>query len=122
MIIKVKGKISASDLHEVVDKLSSYFQKHGIEEFIAVDIDLKPFSKEIQLPISLSSEKGEEIKSLEIRKSKSGELELTETTLNNSCMAFPLGSISPGELMRRIWPLYLLGFVLLIFYLIWFKA
>ncbi|AIL12739.1 hypothetical protein IM40_03080 [Candidatus Paracaedimonas acanthamoebae] len=122
MIIKIEGKISASEFHKVVDILSSYFQKHGVEEFIAVDIDLKPFHKEIQLPISLSGETGKEIKSLEIRRSKSGELKLTETTVNSSWMTVPFGSVSPGELMMRLWPLYLVGFGLLILYLMWFKA
>ncbi|OJX12892.1 MAG: hypothetical protein BGO77_08205 [Caedibacter sp. 37-49] len=122
MIIKIEGKFSAYELHNVVDILSSYFQKHGIEEFINIDIDLKPFSKEVKLPISLSSETGREIKSLEIKKSKSGELKLTEITANNSWMTSPLGSISSGELMTQIWPLYVLGIVILIVYLIWFEA
>ncbi len=122
MFIKIDGKISTSDLHNVVDILSSYFQKHRVEEFINVDIDLKPFSKEIKLPICLFSETGREIKSLEIGKSKSGELKLTEITVNNSWISSPLGSFSPGELMMKIWPLCVLGTALLIVYLIWFKA
>jgi len=120
MLIKIKGKLSASDLHNVIDFLSSYFQKHGIEDFIEIDIDLKPFSKAIQMPASLSDEKGREIRSLEITKSKLGELKLTETTLDNSWMTSPLDSVSPGELLMRVWPLYLIGFGLLILYLIWF--
>ncbi|MBN9413521.1 MAG: hypothetical protein J0H12_06340 [Candidatus Paracaedimonas acanthamoebae] len=122
MIIKIEGKVSASDLHKVVDILSIYFQKHGVEEFIKVDIDLKPFSKEIQLPVTFSSEKGGEIESLVIKKSKGGDLEIIEAPSNNSWMTSPFGSISPGELMKSIWPLYLLLFFLFISYFLWIKA
>ena len=120
MLIEIKGKLSASDLRKAVDILSSYFERHEVEEFVEVDIDLKPFSKAIQMPTSLSDEKGREIKSLKIMKSKSGELKLEEATLDNSWMAFPLGSVSPGELMMRIWPLYLIALALLALYLVWF--
>jgi hypothetical protein len=120
MLIEIKGKLSASDLHKTLDILSAYFQKHGIEDFVEIDIDLKPFSKAIQMPTSLSDEEGREIKSLKIVKLKSGELKLEETALDNSWMTFPLDSVSPGELIMRVWPLYLIGLTLLILYLIWF--
>ena len=119
MFIEIKGKLSVSDLHKVVDILSSYFSRHKVEEFVAVDIDLKPFSKTTQMPISLSNKKGRQIKSLKIVKLKSGELNLTETTANNTWMTFPLGSVAPGELMVRIWPLYIIGLFALILYLMW---
>lgn len=119
MLIEIKGKLSANDLHKVIDILSSYFQTHDIEEFVEVDIDLKPFSKAIKMPASLSDEKGREIRSLKIIKSKSGELKLAETALDNCWMTYPLNSIPEGELIMRVWPLYLIGPVLLILYLIW---
>jgi hypothetical protein len=90
MLIEIKGKFSTSDLHKVIDILSSYFQKHGVEEFVEIDIDLKPFSEAIQMPASLSDENGKEIRSLTIIKSKSGELNLSETALDNVWMTTPL--------------------------------
>jgi len=119
MLIEIKGKLSSTDLYKVIDILSSYFQKHGIEEFVEIDIDLKPFSKAIQMPASLSDEKGREIRSIEITKSNSGELKLKEEALDNSWMSHPLESISPGESIMRVWPLYIIGLVLLIAYLGW---
>lgn len=72
------------------------------------------------MPASLSDAKGREIKSLKITKSKTGELKVTETASDNSWMKDPLGSVPPGELMARAWPLYLIVFALIIAYLIWF--
>jgi len=117
MLIEIKGKLSPTDLHKVIDILSAYFQNHGIKEFVEIDIDLKPFNQAIQMPTSLSDEKGREIRSIEIAKSKSGELKLKEISLDNAWMTYPLGSIPEGELLMRVWPLYLIGFVLLILYL-----
>lgn len=110
MLIEIKGKLSSSDLRKVIDILEAYFKRHGIDNFVEVDIDLKPFSKAIQMPTSLSDSQGKEIRSLNITKTKSGELKLKEGALDNAWMSFPLGSISPGELMWRIWPLYVLVF------------
>lgn len=121
MLIEIKGKLSSTDFHKVIDILSSYFQKQGIEEFVEIDIILKPFNKVIQMPVSLSNEEGKEIKSIEITKSKSGELKLKEQALDNSWMKYPLDTLSPGELIIRVWPLYAIGVVLLILYIFWKK-
>lgn len=120
MLIEINGKLSASELHTVVDILSAYFQKHGINEFVEIDINLKPFSKAMQMPASLSDEQGREINSLKIIKSKTGELKIAETALDNSWMQHPLGSVPPGELIMLAWPLYLIGIALLILYFILF--
>ena len=119
MLIEIKGKFSAVELHKAMDVLSSYFQKKGIEEFVEIDIDLKPISKSIQMPASLSDEEGREIRSIEITKSKSGELKLKEKALDNSWMKHSLGTLSPGDLIISIWPLYTGLAVLYILYLGW---
>lgn len=64
--------------------LSIYFQKKEINEFVEVDIDLKPFNNDIQAPCSLSDENGKEIRSIEITKLKSGQLKLREKALDNT--------------------------------------
>lgn len=110
MLIEIKGKLSPADLHKVVDILETYFKSHGVEDFVEIDIDLKPFSKTIQMPTSLSDAQGKEIRSLKITKTKSGKLELNEEALDNTWMSTPLGTPSPGELMWRIWPLYVIVF------------
>ncbi|OJW53337.1 MAG: hypothetical protein BGO67_01130 [Alphaproteobacteria bacterium 41-28] len=119
MLIEIKGKLSPSDLHTVIDLLSSYFQDHGIKEFVEIDIDLKPFSQAVQMPASLSDEKGREIRSIEITKSKTGELKLKEKSLDNSWMTNTLGTESPGGYVMRAWPLYVIGLGLLMLYLGW---
>ncbi|MBA3813877.1 MAG: hypothetical protein H0X26_05235 [Alphaproteobacteria bacterium] len=119
MLIEIKGKLSSADLYKLVEILSSYFQKKGVEEFVDIDIGLKPFSKSIQLPASISDDEGREVRSIKITKSKLGELELRENSVDNTWMTTPLGTFSPGELVMRVWPLYLTGFGLLMFYLIW---
>lgn len=108
MLIEIKGKLSPSDLHKVVDILEAYFKGHGVEDFVEVDIDLKPFSKTIHMPISLADDQGKEIRSLEITKTKSGDLKLKESAVDNTWMNSPLESIPPGDLIWRIWPLYVL--------------
>lgn len=119
MLIEIKGKLCSSDLHKVIDLLSSYFQKHGIKEFVEIDIDLKPFSQAIQLPTSLADDKGREIRSIQITKLNSGKLNLREKALDNTWMTNTYNRIPQGELMLRIWPLYVLGFTLLILFLGW---
>lgn len=119
MLIEIKGKLSTVDLHKVIDILSFYFQKKGVEEFIEIDIDLKPISKSIKMPKSLSNEEGREIRSIEITKSKSGELKLKEKALDNTWMKHSLDTLPPGNLIISIWPLYALGFGVLILYLGW---
>ena len=121
MLIEIKGKFSADDLHEVIDILSSYFQEQGIEEFVAVDIDLKPFSKTIQAPASISDAQGREIRSLEITKTKSGTLELKENAVDNTWIKNPFGTQDPGELTTHTWLLYVIALGLFILYLIWDK-
>lgn len=119
MLIEIKGKLSSTDLHAIVDILSIYFKDQGIEEFVEVDIDLKPFSKILQAPASLADKKGREIKSIKITKSKSGELQLQENAVDNTWMENSLGTQSPGELIAGPWILYLIGIGLLILYLAW---
>ncbi|MBX9620940.1 MAG: hypothetical protein K2X28_02755 [Alphaproteobacteria bacterium] len=119
MLIEIKGKLSAVDLHKVMDILSSYFQKKGFEEFVEIDIDLKPISKSIKMPVSLSDAEGKEIRSIEITKSKSGELKLKEKALDNTWVKRSLDTLSPGNLIISIWPLYALGLGALILYLAW---
>ncbi len=118
MLIELKGKLSASDLHNAIDILDAYFKKHGIKSFVETDIDLKPFSDAIQMPASLSNEQGKEIRSLTITKTKSGKLEFKKHKLDNTWMSTPLETLSPGSLMFSIWPLYVLIFIL--FFLWWY--
>jgi hypothetical protein len=122
MLIEVKGKISAAEFSKVIDVLSTYFKKHHIEDFVEIDIDLKPFHKDIQLPCSLSNDQGKEIRSLEITKLKSGEFKLKELALDNTWMTNTLDTSSPGDLMLRVWPLYVIGLGLLLLYLCWTKG
>jgi len=119
MFIEIKEKLSAAELRKAMDMLSSYFQKKGIEEFVEIDIDLKPFNKSTQMPTSLSDEEGREIRSIEITKSKSGELELEEKSLDNTWVKSSLGTLSPGNLIISIWPLYVIGLAMLALYLAW---
>ncbi len=96
-----------------------YFQKKGIEEFAEVYIGLKPFDKDMQTLISLPDEKGNEIREIEITKLKSGEIKLREKAFDNTWMKNTLDTFAPGELIMRIWPLYIIGLGLLILYLGW---
>jgi hypothetical protein len=119
MLIEIKGKFFSNELQGIAEAISAYFKKHGIEEFVEIDIDLKPFDKTLKLPVSLSDESGKEIRSIEIIKLKSGELKIKEKALDNTWMTETLGTQSPGDLLLRIWPLYVIvsGVIFLFYYL-----
>ncbi len=118
MQITIDGKINAQELKVISSMLVAYFAKYHIEGFIAVDLDLKPFSQHTNLPITLTKQ-NKLIACLEVKRDSSGEFFIEEITRDTAEAHGSWGTQPFEQQFKYAWGWYVAAALITLVMLAW---